>query len=120
MSIALYGHPFSSYTQQALIALYENRTPFAFRCLAPDTPHHAASWLPLWPLAPFPLPPAGAPPVGGGPFHGLAVEPVDRPGPSPHLDRSDPDPGDRRQLRLLGEACCQRRAEAAAASAEHA
>ena len=24
MSLALYGHPFSSYTQKVLIALYEN------------------------------------------------------------------------------------------------
>ncbi|MEP6965649.1 MAG: glutathione S-transferase family protein [Polaromonas sp.] len=55
MSLALYGHPFSSYTQKALIALYENRTPFEFRCLAPDTPQHAAEWLRLWPLGKFPL-----------------------------------------------------------------
>ena len=26
--LALYGHPFSSYTQKVLIALYENGTPF--------------------------------------------------------------------------------------------
>jgi len=55
MSLALYGHPFSSYTQKALIALYENATPFAFRCIGPDTPEHAAEWLRRWPLAKFPL-----------------------------------------------------------------
>lgn len=55
MSLALYGHPFSSYTQKALIALYENGTPFEFRCLGPDTPHHAAEWLRRWPIAKFPL-----------------------------------------------------------------
>jgi len=55
MSLALYGHPFSSYTQKALIALYENATPFAFRCIGPDTPQHAAEWLRRWPLAKFPL-----------------------------------------------------------------
>jgi glutathione S-transferase len=27
MSLALYGHPFSSYTQKVLVALYENGTP---------------------------------------------------------------------------------------------
>jgi glutathione S-transferase len=55
MSLALYGHPFSSYTQKALIALYENGTPFEFRCLGPDTPHHSAQWLRRWPLRKFPL-----------------------------------------------------------------
>lgn len=55
MSLALYGHPFSSYTQKALIALYENDTPFEFRCLGPDTPEHAAEWLRRWPLGKFPL-----------------------------------------------------------------
>jgi glutathione S-transferase len=55
MSLVLYGHPFSSYTQKALIALYENDTPFAFRCIGPDTPEHAAEWLRRWPIAKFPL-----------------------------------------------------------------
>ena len=55
MSLALYGHPFSSYTQKVLVALYENGTPFEFRCLGPDAPHHAAEWLRRWPVAKFPL-----------------------------------------------------------------
>ena len=55
MSLVLYGHPFSSYTQKVLIALYENATPFAFRCIGPDTPQHAAEWLRRWPLAKFPV-----------------------------------------------------------------
>lgn len=55
MSLALYGHPFSSYTQKVLIALYENDLPFEFRCLGPDTPQHAAEWLKRWPLRKFPL-----------------------------------------------------------------
>ncbi|GAB3651716.1 glutathione S-transferase family protein [Ramlibacter alkalitolerans] len=55
MSLVLYGHPFSSYTQKVLIALYENGTAFAFRCLGPETPQHAAEWLRRWPLAKFPL-----------------------------------------------------------------
>jgi glutathione S-transferase len=55
MSLALYGHPFSSYTQKVLIALYENGTPFEFRCLGPDTPQHAEEWLRRWPLRKFPL-----------------------------------------------------------------
>jgi len=55
MPLILYGHPFSSYTQKALIALYENDTPFEFRCIGPETPQHAAEWLRRWPLRKFPL-----------------------------------------------------------------
>jgi glutathione S-transferase len=55
MALALYGHPFSSYTQKVLIALYENSTPFEFRCLGPDTPEHSTAWLRRWPLGKFPL-----------------------------------------------------------------
>lgn len=43
MSLALYGHPFSSYTQKVLIARYENGTPFEFRGIGPDTPQHAVN-----------------------------------------------------------------------------
>jgi len=55
MPLALYGHPFSSYTQKVLIALYENGTTFEFRCLEPDQPEHSAEWARRWPLRKFPL-----------------------------------------------------------------
>ncbi|HEY0974370.1 MAG TPA: glutathione S-transferase family protein [Solimonas sp.] len=55
MSLVVYGHPFSSYTQKVLIALYENDTPFEFRCISPDHPQNAADWLQRWPLRKFPL-----------------------------------------------------------------
>jgi glutathione S-transferase len=55
MSLALYGHPFSSYTQKVLIALYENGLTFEFRSIQPETPQHAAEWLRRWPLRKFPL-----------------------------------------------------------------
>ncbi len=55
MSLALYGHPFSSYTQKVLVALYENDTPFEHCVIGPDTPQHAAEWLRRWPLRKFPL-----------------------------------------------------------------
>jgi glutathione S-transferase len=55
MSITLYGHPFSSYTQKVLIGLYENPTPFEFRCLWPETPEYTKEWLQRWPLRKFPL-----------------------------------------------------------------
>jgi glutathione S-transferase len=55
MPLALYGHPFSSYTQKVLIALYENATPFELRCLEADQPQHRAEWLRRWPLRKFPV-----------------------------------------------------------------
>ncbi len=55
MTLALYGHPFSSYTQKVLVALYENATPFELRCIAPQYPQHTADWLRRWPLRKFPV-----------------------------------------------------------------
>ncbi len=55
MLLALYGHPFSSYTQKVLVALYENGLPFELRCIGPDTPQHVAEWQRRWPLLKFPL-----------------------------------------------------------------
>ena len=55
MTLALYAHPFSSYSQKALIALYENAIAFEFRMLGPDAPEHAEAWMRLWPLAKFPV-----------------------------------------------------------------
>lgn len=45
----LFGYPFSSYTQEALIALHENATPFDFRCISPDHPENTTDWLARWP-----------------------------------------------------------------------
>jgi len=55
MPLVLYGHPFSSYTQKALIALYENDLAVDFRSLDPETPQHGPEWLRRWPLRKFPL-----------------------------------------------------------------
>jgi glutathione S-transferase len=58
MSLVLYGHPFSSYTQKVLIALYENDVPHDLLSLdpgAPGQPGHVAEWLRRWPLRKFPL-----------------------------------------------------------------
>ena len=51
----LYAHPFSSYCQKVLIALYENDTPFEFRLLSPEHPDTAAEHAALWPLKRFPV-----------------------------------------------------------------
>jgi glutathione S-transferase len=55
MTIKLYAHPFSSYCQKVLIALYENDTPFEFRMLGPGDPTAAAELAALWPLKRFPV-----------------------------------------------------------------
>jgi glutathione S-transferase len=51
----LYGHPFSSYCQKALIALYENDILFEWRVLAPGDDRVAAELEALWPLKRFPV-----------------------------------------------------------------
>ncbi len=55
MTLKLYAHPFSSYCQKVLVALYENATPFEWRVLAPDNPDATAELVALWPLQRFPL-----------------------------------------------------------------
>ncbi|WP_158882330.1 glutathione S-transferase family protein [Rhodanobacter sp. L36] len=55
MAIQFYGHPFSSYTQKALIALYENDTPFKWRMLTHDDPATGEEFAQRWPLKRFPI-----------------------------------------------------------------
>jgi glutathione S-transferase len=54
MTLTLYGHPFSSYTQKVLIALWENETPFAFHSVWPES-EHTLEWRRRWPIGKFPL-----------------------------------------------------------------
>lgn len=53
MSLQLYAHPFSSYCQKVLIALYENATPFEWRMLGEA--QHEAELAVLWPFKRFPV-----------------------------------------------------------------
>ncbi|GLR78996.1 glutathione S-transferase family protein (plasmid) [Azospirillum oryzae] len=53
MSLTLYAHPFSSYSQKVLIALWENDIPFTYRNL--EDPDAAAERAALWPLGRFPV-----------------------------------------------------------------
>jgi glutathione S-transferase len=55
VSLILYAHPFSSYCQKVLIALYDNATPFEFRMLSPDSPTAGAEFAALWPLRRMPV-----------------------------------------------------------------
>ena len=51
----LYAHPFSSYCQKVLVALYENGTPFGWRLLSQDNPQVLEDFAALWPLKRFPV-----------------------------------------------------------------
>lgn len=53
--LALYGHPFSSYTWKALIPLYANGIAFDFRMVDPDHPENAALVRKAGPLGKFPV-----------------------------------------------------------------
>ena len=53
MSLTLYSHPFSSYCQKVLIALWENEIPFTYRHL--EEPGAQAERAALWPLGRFPV-----------------------------------------------------------------
>src|SRR5690349_19191963 len=53
MSLMLYAHPFSSYCQKVLIALYENDTPFEYRALGHE--QSDAELAALWPMKKFPV-----------------------------------------------------------------
>jgi glutathione S-transferase len=52
-SMKLYAHPFSSYCQKVLVALYENDTPFEYRSLEDASAN--AELESLWPLKRFPV-----------------------------------------------------------------
>ncbi|MGW8391088.1 glutathione S-transferase family protein [Pseudoduganella sp. HUAS MS19] len=55
MSLQLFYHPLSSYSMKALIALYENGTPFEYRMLSPEHPENCAQFAGLWPIQKFPI-----------------------------------------------------------------
>lgn len=52
-SLTLYAHPFSSYCQKVLVALYENDLPFEYRSL--EEPGAMAELKQRWPFARFPV-----------------------------------------------------------------
>ncbi len=53
MSLTLYAHPFSSYCQKVLVALWENDTPFTYRNL--EEPGAGEELAALWPIGKFPV-----------------------------------------------------------------
>lgn len=55
MALELYAHPFSSFCQKALVALYENGTPFDYVMLSPENPSAIEKLQSLWPMGKFPM-----------------------------------------------------------------
>jgi glutathione S-transferase len=53
--LRLYAHPFASYCQKVLIALYENDTVFEYRALTPEHPEAFSELEALWPFKLFPV-----------------------------------------------------------------
>jgi glutathione S-transferase len=55
MKPSLFAHPFASYCQKVLIALYENGTDFNYRKIGPEDPTAMTELESLWPLKKFPV-----------------------------------------------------------------
>jgi glutathione S-transferase len=55
MKPSLFAHPFASYCQKVLIALYENGTDFIYRKFGPEDPTAMDELTALWPLKKFPV-----------------------------------------------------------------
>jgi glutathione S-transferase len=55
MSLTLHFHPLASYCHKALIALYENDTPFTPNLVNLGDEHERAALLKLWPIGKFPV-----------------------------------------------------------------
>jgi len=55
MALRLYYHPFSSFCQKVLIALYENGTAFEPEVVDLGNPDSRAAFAAVWPLAKFPV-----------------------------------------------------------------
>jgi glutathione S-transferase len=55
MSLTLYYHPLSSYCMKALVALYENDTPFTPHLVDLGDERASAEFKKLWPIGKFPV-----------------------------------------------------------------
>jgi glutathione S-transferase len=55
MSLKLYFHPLSSFCQKALIALYENETPFEPHIVDLADETSSAEFKKIWPIGKFPV-----------------------------------------------------------------
>lgn len=97
MTLTLHAHPFSAYCQKALVALYENATPFDFRHVNLGDAADAAALAALWPFRKFPVLQDGAAVV---PEATVIIEHLDRHHPGPVRFLPD-DPGAALEVRLI-------------------
>jgi len=63
VSLQLFAHPFSSYCQKVLIALYDDGTEFEYRMLDPEHPENFTELTKHWPFGLFPVLLDGGKPV---------------------------------------------------------
>jgi glutathione S-transferase len=86
----LYAHPFSSYCQKALIALYEKGLAFDYRLLSEEHPEHGSALFARWPIGKMPL--LIAADGRAWPEASIIVEQIDliAPGDEPLIPRDDP------------------------------
>lgn len=94
MTLTLWMHPFSSFCQKVLIALYENGTAFQPRLVRLELPEERAALAELWPLARFPVLQDGDRVIAES---SIIIEHLDRahPGPAPLV------PPDALELRFM-------------------
>ena len=86
MALKLYAHPFSSYSQKVLIALYEHELAFDL-CLLDGSPLVSAEFAAAWPIGRFPVLVDGDRVVAES---SIIIEYLDRLGP-PHLIPAEPE-----------------------------
>src|SRR6516225_9650631 len=55
MALTLHYHPLSSFCWKALVALYENGTPFTPHLVNLGDPEARAAFVKLWPIGKFPV-----------------------------------------------------------------
>jgi glutathione S-transferase len=98
LKLVLWSHPFSSFCQKALVALYETGLPFEARLVDFGDPASAAAFRAVWPIAKIPV---LADEERGVvlPEATIAIEYLDRLAPDAGLIPGDPDAA--LQVRLL-------------------
>jgi glutathione S-transferase len=90
MTLSLYYHPFSSFCQKVLVALYERDVPFERVVVDLSDAEQKAALERLWPMGKFPVLRDEARQVTV-PESSLIVEYLDRVHPGPPLVPADPD-----------------------------
>ncbi|MGA9581117.1 MAG: glutathione S-transferase family protein [Allosphingosinicella sp.] len=90
MTLTLHYHPFSSFCQKVLVALYERGVPFDRVVVDPSDPEKKAAFERLWPMGKFPVLRDEAR-KSTVPESSLIIRYVDRVHPGPPLVPADPD-----------------------------